>query len=87
LSRLGGHGGEGVQRWLFRRMLGEDGARAIISGGLYTTAIPDVLRVLSRFDPLGALSSYPGRVHLVNGSRDHLRVNERRFLAACRRGA
>lgn len=78
--------GDGIQRWLFRRMLGAEGERIITGGGLFTSVVPPALDAIGSFDPIAALSRYPGRTWLINGSRDHFRSDENRFLASCRDG-
>jgi pimeloyl-ACP methyl ester carboxylesterase len=79
-------GGEAIGRSVFRMTLGRAAADAISAGGLATEAIPDVVAALTAFDPLTGLAAYPGPVWLVNGARDHLRAEEKRFLATCRDG-
>lgn len=60
--------------------------RAMVAGGLYCEAMPDAVGAVMAGDPLAELASYPHRVWLLNGTRDHFRVDERAFLAACRDG-
>ncbi|MFD0889142.1 alpha/beta hydrolase, partial [Streptosporangium algeriense] len=49
-------------------------------------ALPLVIEAVAAHDQLAALAAYPGRVWLVNGSRDPFRADERDFLRACRNG-
>src|SRR5690606_28440362 len=45
-----------------------------------------VLREAPRIDPLSALRTLTCPVWIVNGRLDHFRVDERRYLRACRDG-
>ncbi|MGH8881672.1 MAG: alpha/beta fold hydrolase, partial [Stackebrandtia sp.] len=83
---MSGTYGDAMQRWIFRRTLGAQAATTIGAGGLYGRAVPDVIDALRRFDAVAALAGYDGPSWLINGSRDHFRVDETRFLAACRHG-
>jgi hypothetical protein len=49
-------------------------------------SMPQVVEAVAGEDPLASLATYPGRVWLVDGSRDPFRGDERRFLRACRDG-
>jgi pimeloyl-ACP methyl ester carboxylesterase len=47
----------------------------------------EALADLIRFDVVGAIGQYPGRIHFVNGEQDRQgRRHEARFLAAARQG-
>lgn len=70
----------------FRWALPPESAQAVIDGGFACEAMPDVVRAIAEHDQLAALRAYPGKVWLVNGDRDPFRVDEQRFLAACREG-
>lgn len=61
-------------------------AAEIERGGIATEVIPDVVAAFGDFDVLAHLGGYAGPVWLVNGERDHFRIQERRFLAACSAG-
>lgn len=78
--------GEGLSRWQFRSVLPPELAEAVIGGGIATEVIPDVAEAFADFDVLAELAAYPGPTWLVNGSRDHFRRHERRFLGACADG-
>ncbi len=78
--------GERISQWQFRSALPRPLANAVISAGVATEVIPDVAAAFADFDVLGELSRYPGPTWLINGSRDHFRRHERRFLAACADG-
>lgn len=75
-------GGEQFSRQVFEAVLPPRVAAAVAEGGIATEAVPGVVHALGHTDPLGALGRYGGPVWLVNGSRDHFRVHERRFAAA-----
>ncbi|MFC0862866.1 alpha/beta fold hydrolase [Sphaerimonospora cavernae] len=76
-----------ASRYGFRRALPGPVAEAFVEGGMSCEVVPSVIDAVASGDPIAALSAYPGRVWLLNGSRDHFRVDERRFLAACRDGS
>jgi pimeloyl-ACP methyl ester carboxylesterase len=78
--------GERLGRRQFRTALSRPLADAVIGGGIATEVIPDVAQAFAEFDVLAELSRYPGPAWLINGSRDHFRRHERRFLAACADG-
>ena len=86
LARLNGDRGQWLQRRLLRAALGRETAAMACEGGLHTGAVGEVLDSLCDFDVLAALSDYPGRTWLVNGTWDHFRADEDRFAAACRTG-
>ncbi|WP_063041416.1 alpha/beta fold hydrolase [Nocardia grenadensis] len=75
-------GGERLSRRLFDAVLPAQVAAAVAAGGIATEVIPDIARATASFDPLGELRRYPGPVWLINGSRDHFRGHEQRFVAA-----
>ncbi|WP_406231016.1 alpha/beta fold hydrolase [Nocardia sp. NBC_01009] len=75
-------GGERASGRLFDSALPPRVAEAIKHGGIATEVIPDVVRESRYFNPLANLAEYPGPLWLINGSRDHFRTHERRFLAA-----
>ena len=70
-----------------RLFLPAAGARDVLAGGAALDVMDSGLRATSTLTPLASLEAYPGPVWLVNGALDHFRLNERRFLAACRTGA
>ncbi|EMD23517.1 alpha/beta fold hydrolase [Amycolatopsis azurea] len=78
--------GEGLSRRQFRTVLPRKVAEAVLGGGIATEVIPDVAKALAGFDVLAELGGYPGPAWLINGSRDHFRRHERRFLDACADG-
>ncbi|WET79059.1 alpha/beta hydrolase [Amycolatopsis sp. QT-25] len=78
--------GERLSRWQFRGVLPPKLAEAVIGGGIATEVIPDVVEALADFDVLAELKTYPGPTWLINGSRDHFRRHEHRFLDACADG-
>jgi len=77
-------GGAALSARLVRRMLPSEVAEPVIAAGIASEVIPAVLA--AEVDPLADLARYPGKVLLLNGSRDHFRLGENRFLAACRDG-
>jgi pimeloyl-ACP methyl ester carboxylesterase len=76
--------------WLHEAMtrlfLPAAGACDVLAGGAALDVMDSGLRATSTLTPLASLAAYPGRIWLVNGALDHFRLNERRFLAACRTG-
>ncbi|WP_340686339.1 alpha/beta hydrolase [Amycolatopsis coloradensis] len=78
--------GERLSRWQFRSALPPKVAEAVIGGGIATEVIPDVAKAFAEFDVLAELSAYQGPTWLINGSRDHFRRHEHRFLDACADG-
>ncbi|MGO4691154.1 alpha/beta fold hydrolase [Glaciibacter sp. 2TAF33] len=71
---------------MVRRLLPAEGALDAVAGGVALDVMDPGLRATGRLDPLADLNGYPGPVWLVNGRFDHFRLDERRFLAACRDG-
>ena len=63
-----------------------DFANDVISGGVALEVMQDVLRELRGIRMASSLSRIDLPVWLVNGTLDHIRLQERRFLAATRRG-
>ena len=58
----------------------------VIAGGVALEVMQDVLRELRSIRMESALSRIDQPVWLVNGTLDHIRLQERRFLAATRNG-
>ncbi|WP_037807686.1 alpha/beta fold hydrolase [Streptomyces sp. NRRL S-1448] len=88
-ARLGGRHPEAANRlsaYAFRRALPAPLAEAMVAGGLSSELMPSIIETVCGMDPVSLLAAYPGPVWLVNGARDQLRRDERRFLAACRDG-
>ncbi|EIE97257.1 alpha/beta fold hydrolase [Saccharomonospora glauca] len=79
-------GGHRLNRWIFTAGVGRKAAAVIAERDFATEAMSDALDALAGFEPLRELGRYPGPVWLVNGARDHLRVDERRFLDTCMDG-
>lgn len=69
-----------------RRLLPTAGAQDVLAGGAALDVMDSGLRETATLTPLASLAAYPGPIWLVNGQFDHFRLNERRFLAACRNG-
>ena len=63
-----------------------DYADDVIAGGVALDVMQDALRELRGIRMESALSRIDLPVWLVNGTLDHIRLQERRFLAATRRG-
>jgi len=61
-------------------------AHDVIAGGVALEVMQDVLRELRGIRMESALSRIDQPVWLVNGTLDHIRLQERRFLAATRNG-
>ncbi|WP_081882098.1 alpha/beta fold hydrolase [Cryobacterium sp. MLB-32] len=75
-----------LHRTIARAFLPQQGALDVMAGGVALDVMDAGLRATGRLTPLRSLAAYPGPVWLINGSRDHFRLHEHRFLAACRRG-
>ena len=71
---------------LARLLLPAAAARDVLAGGAALDVMDSGLQATSTLTPLASLAAYPGPIWLVNGALDHFRLNERRFLAACRNG-
>jgi pimeloyl-ACP methyl ester carboxylesterase len=71
---------------MVRRMLPAQGALDVLAGGAALEVMDPGLRATATLTPLADLAAYPGPVWLVNGRFDHFRLDERKFLAACRNG-
>ena len=71
---------------LARLLLPAAGARDVLAGGAALDVMDSGLQATSTLTPLASLAAYPGPIWLVNGALDHFRLNERRFLSACRNG-
>lgn len=78
--------GKAVNQVFHRLTLPADGAQAALEGGLAMEAAPEVIDEIARMDVLEMLRRYQGRVWLINGSRDHFRIHEKKFLDACADG-
>ena len=61
-------------------------ANDVISGGVALEVMDDALRELRALTPIASLRRIDTPVWLVNGSLDHFRLEERRYLAAARNG-
>jgi pimeloyl-ACP methyl ester carboxylesterase len=61
-------------------------AHDVIAGGVALEVMQDALRELRGIRMEAALSRIDLPVWLVNGTFDHIRLQERRFLAATKRG-
>ncbi|MFC0115559.1 alpha/beta fold hydrolase [Kibdelosporangium aridum] len=79
-------GGDGLTRRILNSVLPPDVAKFATTGPFATSAMPSVVAALRAFDPLSAMSSYPGPTWFINGGHDHLRIHERKFLAAAQNG-
>lgn len=80
-------GGERVSARVLRVALPRRTAAEVARAGVASEVIPDVVAALRASRPLEHLAAYPGPVRFVNGRFDHLRVDERRFLAVASRGS
>jgi len=69
----------------YRRLAGHV-TRTLDIGGEDWPVVTDMLSVLSGYSPLADLRGLGVPVWLVNGRRDPLRLDERRYLGAARRG-
>ncbi len=71
---------------MVRALVPRQGALDVLAGGVALDVMDAGLRATGTLRPLASLAAYPGPVWLVNGALDQFRLNERRFLAACRCG-
>jgi pimeloyl-ACP methyl ester carboxylesterase len=79
--------GLGLNNWAVRAAVRDPQlADDVLRGGVALEVMDDALRELRRLHPIDSLKSIEQPVWLVNGSLDHFRLEERRFLAAARRG-
>jgi pimeloyl-ACP methyl ester carboxylesterase len=75
-----------ISAYGLRRLLPGPVGEAFVAGGLSCEVMPQVVEAVAGHDQLAALAAYPGRVWLVNGTRDPFRADERDFLRVCRNG-
>ncbi|MET9489826.1 alpha/beta hydrolase [Nocardia sp. NPDC006630] len=78
--------GDAISRQILRTFLPRPVVTAIERGGIATEAIPDAIASIRGSDPVGGLGRYSGPVWFLNGSHDHFRRHEQRFLAASPNG-
>ncbi|SED62710.1 alpha/beta fold hydrolase [Ruania alba] len=71
-----------MSRWA----LGAEGAREASDGGVALDVMGPALRAMHAVDPLADLARLRVPVWVVNGTWDHFRLEERRFVAAARVG-
>ncbi len=76
-----------VSRFALRRMLPGAAGDAMIEGGMSSEVVASVVAAVTAEDPLASLAAYPGRVWLLNGTRDPFRADEQAFLRACADGS
>ncbi|WP_425566967.1 alpha/beta fold hydrolase [Sphaerisporangium flaviroseum] len=70
-----------VSAYGFRRALPGAPGEAVIAGALTCQIMPSVVEAVAARNPLADLAAYPGRVWLVNGSRDPLPLSRTRIPA------
>lgn len=75
--------GLGLNNWAVRAavrdpLLADD----VIAGGVALDVMDDALLELRQLHPLESLADIPQPIWLVNGSLDHFRIEERKYLAA-----
>lgn len=75
--------GAAVNERFHRLTLRDSAAEAVLDGGLAVEVATAVIDAVREMDALSALSAYPGPVWLINGARDHFRINEKLFFDAC----
>jgi len=75
-----------LHRVFARAFLPPQGVLDVMAGGVALDVMDAGLLATGRLTPLRSLRRYSGPIWLINGSHDHFRLHERRFLAACRRG-
>jgi pimeloyl-ACP methyl ester carboxylesterase len=74
--------GQALSARIYRSVLPPEVAAAVTSGPIATAVIPSVVAALRAFNPLAALATYSGPVSFINGGHDHLRLHEKKFVAA-----
>ncbi|MFO7690644.1 MAG: alpha/beta hydrolase [Cryobacterium sp.] len=78
--------GLGLHNAAVHRFLPPQGARDVLAGGVALDVMDSGLGATGTLAPLTSLAAVPSPVWLINGSHDHFRLDEARFLAACRQG-
>ncbi|TBN56980.1 alpha/beta hydrolase [Glaciihabitans arcticus] len=79
--------GLALNNFMVRRFVRDpDLANDVISGGVALEVMDDALRELRVLNLPRSLAAIDAPVWLVNGTLDHFRVQERRYLRAARRG-
>lgn len=79
--------GLALNNWAVRAAVRDPQLAAdVISGGVALEVMDDALRELRALHPIASLRQIEKPVWLVNGSLDHFRLEERRYLAAARDG-
>lgn len=77
--------GLALNNWAVRAAVRDPAlAHDVISGGVALEVMDDALRELRQLHPLASLKNIPQPIWLVNGSLDHFRLEERRYLGAAR---
>jgi pimeloyl-ACP methyl ester carboxylesterase len=75
--------GLALNNWAVRAAVRDrDLADDVIAGGVALEVMDDALRELRALNPVASLARITQPVWLVNGTLDHFRLQERRFLAA-----
>lgn len=75
--------GLSLNNWAVRRAVRDpELANDVIAGGVALDVMDDVLRELRQMHPLASIRRVDVPIWLVNGSLDHFRLEERRYLAA-----
>lgn len=80
--------GLGLNNWAVRAAVRDpDLADDVIAGGVALEVMDDALLELRQLHPLASLKNIAQPIWLVNGSLDHFRLEERRYLAAATQGS
>lgn len=79
--------GLGLNNWAVRAAVRDpELADDVIRGGVALEVMDDALRELRALRPIASLRQIDRPIWLVNGTLDHFRLEERRYLAAARDG-
>ncbi|SDS87537.1 alpha/beta fold hydrolase [Microterricola viridarii] len=74
--------GLALNNGMARMAVGRQAAADLGAGGIALDVMDAGLRAAGSLDPLAGLAAYPGPVWIVNGSLDHFRLDEARFVRA-----
>lgn len=76
--------GDAINRFMVDRFIPEPGRTDVLRGGVALDAMGPTLAAMSRVDPIRSIGRIRCPVLFVNGTLDHFRLEERRYLAAAK---